>query len=70
MARRKNLMTVIRELVQGEIASVFASLLGAAKPKTKNGRRKRRGKWRPGSVGRPPKYAKLKSAQAAPQRKR
>src|SRR5439155_26583542 len=64
MPRRKSLVTVIRELVQEEVGSAITSLLGTAKPKAKNGRRRRRrGKWRPGGPGRPPKAVAEKMAQ-------
>jgi hypothetical protein len=51
MPRRKNLVTVIRELVEEEVRKAMAGLLGAFGPKkrAKNGRRRRR--RRP---GRPP----------------
>jgi len=61
MPRQKSLFTVIRDLVQQEVASAIQSLLGSpstGKVKPKNGRRRRRrtrGTWRPGGPGRPPK---------------
>ena len=63
MPRQRSLITVIHDLVQQEVRSAIQSLLGGistgtAKPKEKNGRRRRRkarGKWRPGGPGRPPK---------------
>jgi hypothetical protein len=60
MPRHKSLMTVIRETVQSEVRSVVQGLLGGfggqPKPKATTGRRKRRrGTWRPGGPGRPPK---------------
>ena len=61
MPRQKSLVTVIRDMVQQEVGSAIQSLLGGVsgtKPKTTNGRRRRRkarGKWRPGGPGRPPK---------------
>src|SRR5439155_11563811 len=59
MRRQRSLMTVIRDLVQQEVRSATQSLLGSistGKMKPKTGRRrKRRGKWRPGGPGRPPK---------------
>ena len=59
MPRQRSLVTVIRDLVQQEVSSAIRSLMGSVssnKPKAKNGRRrKRRGKWRPGGPGRPPK---------------
>jgi hypothetical protein len=64
MARRKSIVAVIRGLVQEEIGSAINSLLGTGKAKRKNGRRrKRRGKWRPGGPGRPPKAIAEKAAQ-------
>ncbi len=64
MPRQKSIVTVIRELVQAEVGSAINSLLGTGKPRAKNGRRrKRRGKWRPGGPGRPPKAVAQKSAQ-------
>ncbi len=63
MPRQRSLVTVIRDLVQHEVRSAIQSLLGSVsstKPKTRNGRRrKRRGKWRPGGPGRPPKNTKV-----------
>ena len=63
MPRQRSLITVIHDLVQQEVRSAIQSLLGGistgtAKPKEKNGRRRRRkacGKWRPGGASRPPK---------------
>jgi len=63
MPRQRSLITVIHDLVQQEVRSAIQSLLGGistgtAKPKEKNGRRRRRkarAKWRPGGPGRPPK---------------
>ena len=69
MPRRKSLVTVIRDMVQGEVRSAIQSLLGSVSskmPKAKNGRRRRRkarGKWRPGGPGRPPKAIAEKVAQ-------
>jgi hypothetical protein len=66
MPRQRSLVTVIRDLVQQEARSAIQSLLGSVssnKPKAKNGRRrKRRGKWRPGGPGRPPKAVAEKAA--------
>jgi hypothetical protein len=63
MPRQKSLVTVIRDIVQQEVRSAIQSLLGrvsGTKPKARNGRRrKRRGKWRPGGPGRPPKNRKV-----------
>jgi hypothetical protein len=75
MSRRKSIVTVIRELVQAEVGSAINSLLGTGKPTAKYGRRrKRRGKWRPGGPGRPPKAVAEKAAQkreaAKPKRSR
>ncbi len=51
MPRQKSLLTVIRELVRTEVTQALQSLLGGltgAKPKARNGRRrKRRGPGRP-----------------------
>ena len=74
MPRQRSLVTVIRDVVQGEVRSAIQSLLGSVsgtKPKATNGRRRRRktrGKWRPGGPGRPPKAVAEKMAQkkAAP----
>jgi len=57
MSRQRSL---IRDMVQQEVRSAIQSLLGSVstgkRAKAKNGRRrKRRGKWRPGGPGRPPK---------------
>jgi len=70
MPRQRSLITVIHDLVQQEVRSAIQSLLGGistgtAKPKEKNGRRRRRkarGKWRPGGPGRPPKAVAEKMA--------
>ena len=66
MPRQRSLVTVIRDMVQQEVQSAIHSLLGSVssnKPKAKNGRRrKRRGKWRPGGPGRPPKAVAEKMA--------
>jgi len=68
MPRQKSLVTVIRDMVQQEVGSAIQSLLGGVsgtKPKTTNGRRRRRkarGKWRPGGPGRPPKAVAAKMA--------
>src|SRR3989442_43005 len=69
MPRQRSLVTVIRDMVQGEVRSAIQSLLGSVSskmPKAKNGRRRRRkarGKWRPGGPGRPPKAIAEKVAQ-------
>src|SRR5712692_9353022 len=67
MRRQKSLVTVIRDLVQEEVRSAIQSLFGSVssnKPKAKNGRRrKRRGKWRPGGPGRPPKAVAERAVQ-------
>ena len=69
MPRQKSLVTVIRDMVQQEVGSAIQSLLGGVsgtKPKTTNGRRRRRkarGKWRPGGPGRPPRAVAEKMAQ-------
>ncbi len=69
MPRQKSLVTVIRDMVQQEVGSAIQSLLGGVsgtKPKTTNGRRRRRkarGKWRPGGPGRPPKAVAEKMAR-------
>jgi len=70
MPRQRSLITVIHDLVQQEVRSAIQSLLGGistgtAKPKEKNGRRRRRkarAKWRPGGPGRPPKAVAEKMA--------
>ncbi len=68
MSRQRSLLTVIRDVVQGEVRSAILSLLGSVSgttPKAKNGRRRRRkarGKWRPGGPGRPPKAVAAKMA--------
>jgi len=70
MPRQRSLVTAIRDLVQLEVSSAIQSLLGSVsstKPKPANGRRRRRkarGKWRPGGLGRPPKAVAEKMAQA------
>ncbi len=62
MPRQRSLVTVIRNMVGREVHAAIQSLLGSVsgtKRKAKNGRRrKRRGKWRPGGPGRPPKNRK------------
>jgi len=67
MPRQRSLVTVIRDLVQEEVRSAIQSLLGSistGKTKPKTGRhRKRRGKWRPGGPGRPPKAVAERAAQ-------
>src|SRR5438034_2781580 len=68
MPRQKNLVTVIRDMVQQEVGSAIQSLLGSVSTgkKAKNGRRRRRkarGKWRPGGPGRPPKAVAEKMAR-------
>ena len=67
MPRQRSLVTVIRDLVKQEVSSAIQSLLGrvsSTKPNTRNGRRrKRRGKWRPGGPGRPPKAVAEKMAR-------
>ena len=60
MPRQRNLLTVIRDMVQQEVGSAISSLLGGVSTRktAKNGRRRRRkarGNWRPGGPGRPPK---------------
>jgi len=70
MPRQRSLVTVVRYMVEQEVASAIQSLLGTVstrKPKAKNGRRRRRkarGKWRPGGPGRPPKAVAAKLAHA------
>jgi hypothetical protein len=66
MPRHKSLITVIRETVQNEVRAAVQGLLGGfgGQPKAKatNGRRKRRrGTWRPGGPGRPPKAVAVKA---------
>lgn len=66
MPRHKSLITVIRETVQNEVRSAVQGLLGGfgGQPMAKatNGRRKRRrGTWRPGGPGRPPKAVAVKA---------
>src|SRR5947207_12388524 len=71
MPRQRSLLRVIRDTVQQEVRSAIQSLLGSVSTgtKAKNGRRrKRRGKWRPGGPGRPPKTAAEKIAQKKPAR--
>ncbi len=67
MPRQRSLVTVIRDMVQAEVHAAIQSLLGSIssnKPKAKSGRRrKRRGKWRPGGPGRPPKAVAERAAQ-------
>jgi len=69
MPRQRSLVTVIRDVVQGEVRSAIQSLLGSVsgtKPKATNGRRRRRkarGKWHPGGPGRPPKSVAEKAAR-------
>jgi hypothetical protein len=69
MPRQTSLLTVIREMVQGEVRSAIQSLLGPISTgtrKSKNVRRRRRktrGKWRPGGPGRPPKAVAEKVAR-------
>src|SRR5438552_18404034 len=65
MPRQRSLVTVIRDMVQQEVRSAIQSLLGRVSTgkRAKNGRhRKRRGKWRPGGPGRPPKAVAEKMA--------
>ena len=70
MPRQRSLVTVIRDVVQGEVRSAIQSLLGSVsgtKPKATDGRRRRRktrGTWRPGGPGRPPKAVAEKMAHA------
>jgi hypothetical protein len=70
MPRQRSLITVIRDLVRQEVGSVLRSLRGTGKPKAKSGRRKRRGKWRPGGPGRPPKAVSEKAARKRPPARR
>ncbi|SRR5437016_6430462 len=68
MPRQRSLVTVIRDLVQQEVRFAIQSLLGSIStgkttPKTGRGR-KRRGKWRPGGPGRPPKAVAERMAHA------
>ena len=54
MPRRKSLVTVIRDMVRGQVQEAVQGLLGAVggpKKKAKNGRRRRRGRR---GRGRPP----------------
>ena len=60
MPRQKSLVTAIQEIVRREVGDVMASLFG--RPQAK-----RRGKWRPGGPGRPPKAV---AARVKSQRKR
>ena len=65
MSRQRSL---IRDMVQQEVRSAIQSLLGSVstgkRAKAKNGRRrKRRGKWRPGGPGRPPKAVAERTAR-------
>jgi len=62
MPRQKSLVTAIQEIVRREVGDLLSSLLGSA-PKAK----RRRGKWRPGGPGRPPKAV---AARMKPRRKR
>src|SRR6266446_5062638 len=67
MPRQRSLVTVIGDMVQQEVRFAIQSLLGSistgeTKPKTGR-RRKRRGKWRPGGPGRPPKAVAEKMAR-------
>ena len=68
MPRQRSLVTVIRDLVQQEVRFAIQSLLGSistGKTKPKTGRRrKRRGKWRPGGPGRPPKAVAAQTRKA------
>ncbi len=63
----KSLVTVIREMVQEEVGNAIQSLLGGVSTggRSANGRhrRRRRGTWRPGGPGRPPKAVAEKMAQ-------
>ena len=52
-------MTMIQNLVREQVQEAIHSFLGTTKTKAKNGRRRRRGKWRPGGPGRPPKGAQM-----------
>jgi hypothetical protein len=54
---------MIRDLVQTEVRSALASLMGSSTPK----RGRKRGKWRPGGPGRPPKAV---ADKAAPRRRK
>ena len=69
MPRQRNLLTVIRNMVQQEVGSAIQSLLGGVSTRKppKNGRRRRRrrtrGTWRLGGPGRPPKAVAEKMAQ-------
>jgi len=66
MPARKNLFTVLRDMVQQELRSAIQSLLGSistGKPKNRRRRRRNgRGKWRRGGPGRPPKAVAEKAA--------
>jgi hypothetical protein len=50
MARKKSLVIMIRDLVREQVEGALASMLGAGATS-----KRRRGKWRPGGPGRPPK---------------
>ena len=67
MPRQKSLMTVITDVVRQEVRSAFSSLLGigstGTKPKNGRRRRRKRGTWRPGGPGRPPKAVAEKMAR-------
>ncbi len=63
MPRTKNLVTMIRELVQQEVRSAMQSLLGSSGGASKAKAGRRRGKWRPGGPGRPPKAVAEKAAR-------
>ena len=65
MPRQRSLATLVRDMVQQEVGSAIQSLLGRVSTgkRAKTGRRrKRRGKWRPGGPGRPPKAVAEKMA--------
>ncbi len=63
MPRQRSLVTVIRDTVRDEVQNAIQSLLGSVSggKRAKNGRR-RRGTWRPGGPGRPPKMVAAKLA--------
>jgi hypothetical protein len=63
--RPKTFVSYIRELVREELAVVLATVFGNTKPK-------RRGKWRPGGPGRPPKAvaAQRKRSEGRKRRKK
>ena len=66
MPRQRSLATLVRDMVQQEVGSAIQSLLGRVSTgkRAKTGRRrKRRGKWRPGGPGRPPKAVAEKMAR-------